>query len=390
MRRKHLLLLCLALACSCLCFLLLDPHAHEVPEPRSEPMRAVVGEAPAVEVPIRALHETAVADKEATEHTDLETTKVSSASPTTTSVEPPSLAKSPPAFIAGTVVVPSEWELKSFQLDFSVYKSHEQLRDIESSELRRIPERADAYSWSLPGVRSGRNEVVVFPTLFSMQFDVGPEGRQDIEIDVPPPSSVEVHVVDALTKAPSRVAWLDHAVLMKEPALEELEMTTNPFEQLTMQSSWWRTFQENEGKAGVFRFKAPQGSLVWLQTRDTAFSGAATNRTDTFRALEPGRNKLELFINNDVGGFILRAKDGEKFVSWPTDCTVDAEAVDGAGTVQVWDDDGARGHRAFVSVPGKYRCQLSKIKGFASLDPFEVEVLEGTFKQVTVELKREP
>jgi hypothetical protein len=382
------MLLGFALFGSCLCFMLFIPSAPEVSEPRSNPVRDVVGKATSADVPIRELHETAGVDTHVTEQAERKKTEVASASPTTTILEPPPLAKSPPAFIAGTVLVPGDWGLKSFQIEFSVYKSHDHLRDIQSGEMERVPGRADAFSWSLPGVRAGRYEVVVSPTLFSMEFDVGPEGRQDIEIEVPPPSSVEVHVVDALTKAPSRVAWLDHAVFMREPAFEELEMTKSPFEQWTMHRSWCRAFQENDKRDGLFRFKAPQGSWVWLQTRDTAWNGATTNTTDTFRELEPGRNKLELFTN-DAGGFVLRAKDGEGFISWPADCSVEAEAVDGAGTVQVWDDDGARGHRAFVSLPGRYRCRLSKIEGFAPLDPFEVEVLEGKFNEVAVELKRE-
>ncbi len=148
MRRKHLLLLCLTLACSSLCFVLLDPHAHEVPEPRSEPMRAVVGEAPAVEVPIRERHEAAVGANGATKQADIEKAEVASASPPTATVERPSLANSAPAFIAGTVVVPSEWELKSLWLEFDVpaasrrSRSRARGRPVQSSRENLSP-RAD-------------------------------------------------------------------------------------------------------------------------------------------------------------------------------------------------------------------------------------------------------
>ena len=128
---------------------------------------------------------------------------------------------------------------------------------------------------------------------------------------------------------------------------------------------------------------------MWLRSRGTMWNGASKTATNTFRDLASGRNRFELFTS-DAGGFVLHAKDGEDMIDWPPECAVEAEATDGAGTVQVWDDDGARGHRAFVNVPGKYRCRLSKIKGFALLDPFEVEVRDGEFNQVTVQLKREP
>jgi len=380
MRRKHLVLLGFALSLACLCFLLSQPSPPEAQAPPNGSTREVLEATPSVELP-RALH--ARVDSTPTEKTNVEITEVASAPPTTTILEPPSLPKSARALIAGTVVVPREWELRNFSLQIDDPKSRTFWRAIESNEMQAVSGRADTFSWSLPGATAGRYRVGVLPTLFTVELDVGPEGRQDIEIDVPPPSSVEVHVVDALSKAPSRLAWLDWWVLMNSHDVEQVVTTQDPFEQM-MQQCGWGSSKENDMKTGVFRFNAPQGSSLRLGTR----SNGTLRTTDTFRELQPGRNEFELFTS-DAGGFVLRAKDGEEFINWPPDCTVEAEAIDGAGTVQVWDDDGARGHRAFVSLPGRYHCRLSKIKGFALLDPFEVEVLEGKFKQVTVELRRE-
>jgi hypothetical protein len=110
--------------------------------------------------------------------------------------------------LAGTLVVPREWELGNFELSFSLLDTplagFEGRFSIGRDAMQSIDEPASVFTWSAGDVQPGRYKASLDEPGFSVGLVVGPEGPpRTALVEVPPPAEVRVRCVEANTGLPA-------------------------------------------------------------------------------------------------------------------------------------------------------------------------------------------
>ncbi len=109
--------------------------------------------------------------------------------------------------LEGTQVLPPEWKLAHFSLFFWHLdpppdgKQHHS--NVSSERMQRIDDPSGTYTWQAGDVFPGRYSLQIHQLGYSMLVEVGPDGRRDVLMTVPPPGSVSVQVT---VHAPAREA----------------------------------------------------------------------------------------------------------------------------------------------------------------------------------------
>jgi hypothetical protein len=226
----------------------------------------------------------------------------------------------------------------------------------------------DGRWWADP-VPPGRYYFRLAPWTWLQAVDVGPRGCTDVQLVVPPPCDVEVHLVDGSGRpipAGGDLHW--H---VKSPEVERelpfcAESRSTPC-----------------AGPGVYRFRAPVGTLVVGLWDDILYA------EDTEVELRPGGlNGIDLKAvwNLSVD---LAFKEGAMPV--PADPgfsdRIQVTPLGGDGKLECCGDGDPC--RLWVTTPGRYRVSFpAAIEGYEPVAPIEVEVAAGRIARVEVQLKR--
>ena len=270
------------------------------------------------------------------------------------------------ASASGTLYVPEAWQTSKLQLSLELLDTplggrapHRTLR-CSKTELERAG--FDAYVWTDSGLQVGRYELSVFMPQFSFVFEVPSGGRTGIELTVPPPVALLVHVVDDATGQPEDAGQLNWHPAWPEGVRGGVLATA-----------------EHIGP-GEFRILAPAAEVelmlsVWnYQPYDA--------RVD----LSSGVSEHTIRLQKGCG-FELSMKDGETPIAFSEDWYPEIETVYGNGRATLT-QFGAFERKTMVSDPGTYALEMPQIPGYESIPKQTIEVSAGQFTKHVVALVR--
>jgi hypothetical protein len=227
----------------------------------------------------------------------------------------------------------------------------------------------DEGTWSAGLVLPGRYFLLFRDWSYAAAIDVGPQGTTDASIVVPPPCDVEVHLVDAESGAPV-------------PDGHDLWWCVRAADVGSEVGLPWRCERDvPSASPGVYRFRAPQGTLV------LDFYSDLRSSEETEVALKPGANRIELRVAPNLRiDFELR--DGT--IPVPADAAfsdrIKVAALTGDGELSCCGE----GDPCVVwfTKPGRYRVTFPEIEGYEPIAPVEVEVAAGSIARVEIALRR--
>jgi len=273
---------------------------------------------------------------------------------------PPELMLAP---LAGTVVLPREWEVDRPQLQAKFLDTP---LDGENAyryqnNLLRAPGAEDTFLWDLGDVQTGRYHLVVSQVEYAVAIDLGPEGATDVELVVPPPVTLRVFPRDTRTGEPAeleRLLWC-----CKRPEGSR----SFGFERV-----------DREPGTDAFEFRVPRMEIELFVSPGRYLS---QNLTVDARAEE---NVVTLEVS-PASAIVVRLRASDTPVPWPSQTWPVETDLEGPGTMR------SRGHRDgglwfTLSEPGPYRFQPPTIDGFEPPDPVTFDAVEGETVEVFVDL----
>lgn len=268
--------------------------------------------------------------------------------------------------LSGRLILPREWGLNTFHLNLELLGAPLDGGDgrirIQPSQFERVGRSKDTFAFDVGEVLVGQYKATLSELEYSIVFDLGPEGRSDVMIEVPPPAEITVRVVDSTT---GQVADIDR--LNWNPVRPKEAMGGG------LNSAERRADEED------FRLTVPRGP-VHISTHSDMYGWTG----EDVDALDGAEIVLEVA---PVPRAILRLVDGETAVPWPRDDYGKGEAVDGSGRL------GSRGQREGalhfnVTEAGRYRLNIPEINGFEPHPPVELDLVAGELVEHVVELVR--
>jgi len=271
--------------------------------------------------------------------------------------------------IGGEIVLPAAWKIEMFLLCANLLDRNlgEQAtnRSIASTSMERDEEQPEIWRWRLEEAQPGRYELQLFPIQHRISLEVGPAGREDIVIEVPPPGEVRVRVVDAATgleAAVDRVMWSG----------------TRPrwVRSSTMTGAEW-----NAG-ARHWEFRAPQGEVI------VGADGGGYYGMDEVVQVGPEPVEVTLTVDRDWR-IELRLTDGSTPIPWPPGVQVEILADPNGEPGLAWGGDSLV-YEILVEEPGTYRLAVPDIPGYEPIPEQEVYVGESGLAELEIELVRTP
>jgi hypothetical protein len=270
--------------------------------------------------------------------------------------------------IAGVVRVPKAWKEETCLLTVELLDPA-----LDGSETRqtvllasaRSEEEFEIFEWRLESVQPGRYRIGLHEPPFTVSLVVGSEGRNDIEIVLPPPARVSVRIIDVAT---GKDAQVDN--IHWHPTWPE-----------GVSGGGLESVDRNES-SGRFEFDAPETPI-----EISAFDPVYTHCERTV-ALTSGLNEVILEVERACG-MVLRVLDGESPLAWRNEWDIQPRRVDGDGYSNSWSGH-PRGRFVGVSVPGRYRFEFPTLYGYEPVPEQEVLVEAGRLTEHAIRLVRKP
>lgn len=267
---------------------------------------------------------------------------------------------------AGTLIVPTEWGLERFQLEFELLDPSLGSRDSrmtsESGSMTRdAPER---YRWSVGMVQAGRYEVRLGELGYSVVLEVSVTGSMDHRIEVPPPCEILVSCVDeetGLEITKQRVSW--HCAV---PA--GVRAWSN-------EDAIW------DAASRRWRIRAPIGPVLLQTTGD--------DYVNVYNTVEAGAGQNEVCLRlARLTGLELVLRDGETELPWIEDMEATLDPLEGQEAYL----SSRLGDGTFTflrKTPGNYELRVAPIAGYAKIAPTVVRLEKGVVTRHVVELVRQ-
>lgn len=273
----------------------------------------------------------------------------------------------PSARLSGLVIVPEAWGITSFYLAFELLDT-----PLDGSDGRNVVYMGDlelvepgTYAWDLGQVQVGTHKLTFSAAEYSILVELGPVGRYDVVLEIPPPVDVAVFIRDEVTGESADVQYL--LWNCKRPA----GVSGGGMERAVraLDSDW-------------FRLRVPDNTEVEVSIMNQEY----LDIRESFLAEEG----LEVILETRKAGSVLvELRDGSVPIPWPQDDYGDVEHLDGEGQMGVSGRSGT-GLWFTVSGPGLYRVQIPKVPGFENHEPVDVDVVGGEKTVVVVSLTRIP
>jgi len=282
------------------------------------------------------------------------------------------LLDAPPVFetapAAGTVHVAREWRarramvvLELLDTPLNGFPDH---LTFQASQAPSTRTGYDAFRWESNGLQVGRYELELHEPPFSIVVEVPPGGRDDLDLVLPPPVELTVHVVNDETGRDVDTDQLHWAPRRPEGVLG------GGLEQA-------RRAPDGRG----YRIRAP---AVEVDLHMWAWEYQPCSET-----VDLGRGVREHTLRLKPGcGLTLRMLDGETPVGFPPDWGGKPESVDGDGKPSLM-QQGDFERKFMVTQPGTYSIQPPTVPGYLPPPAQTIEVFPGEFTAVVVALERE-
>ncbi len=288
--------------------------------------------------------------------------------------------------LAGTMVLPEEWQLTNFTLTAQPQNASEQAASmpysLHSSEMEKIA--GNTYAFKFKPLQIGKYRLELPALKYATTLELTDEGLVDFEFKIPPPVEILVTVLDELTgeRAEVRqVQWscatveglaLFPPILFSPREYEafNVDSTISPFNS--------RSRDDRGEDAGVFRLVVPETLVVITHLLTQASDYQIPSHT--FQARAGGEFTLRV---RSTCSATITLLDGDTKVPWPQSEFYTAEQIDGDGV--------ATAIAGFLraDTPGRYSIEIPKIRGFEPHAAVEVEFRQGETRELTVQLIRE-
>ena len=267
---------------------------------------------------------------------------------------------------AGTLVVPTEWNLAEFTLGFDLLDvalgGWDGRFSIDRSGMRAEDDPPTTYRWHSPGAQPGRYSVQLRELTFTVEIEVGEGGLSDARIEVPSPAEVRVRCVDAGTGSD----------------VTDGELSWNCVRQVggTCNSARW------DAELDRWTFRAPIGEIVL----DPSVPGYDF-QWQTVR-VEPGINDFVLRLVRSTGLTPI-LMDGKDEIAWDDDAMLTLVAAEGQQDSLSSSSGGGR-ITLFKREPGLYRLKVPDIPGYEPVPEALVHLEKGVIQEYVIELRRSP
>jgi len=282
---------------------------------------------------------------------------------------PPELVLAP---LAGTVVVPAEWNLDTFQLtaefDGTSPDGRDGERELSMSDMKKLTEK-DAWAFQFGELPTGTYlleldgggwpELVEYP----LQVTLDPAGLLNVRLEVPPPATVVIRLVDPASGEVAGITSIHWGALPTSSDYARSLLTIT-----------------RDDEAGRFEFLAPIG---WISV------GAFGNGYDSLREkveIHVGQNEFRFELERDCPLVILLL-DGEAPVPFPEDYYPDPEHLDGEGRLLYTSSSGA-GFKTGLNKPGRYVFDIPEVPGFEPIPQQTITVKRGEQTKHVIQLVR--
>ncbi len=278
--------------------------------------------------------------------------------------DPPDMPQRVP--LSGTLIVSPEWGAVEPSLTIESLDGHEvganRVVTIEFEKL--VPLSPGLFRFDSGAVAPGRHSAAILPWYSHAVFDIGREGRDDLQIAIPDPADVEIAFVDGESEeriTPGYVYW----ACAWPDGVNRGGKGVAP-----------------DGEAGVFRFRAPSGPIDVSVSPDVY--------TDGERRIEagPGRNAITLRLHRGCGVWLRFRVDGRPAPPGPLLGKARIRAVGHEGRLGESHSSANSGHIEMrVSTPGLYEVTLRETPGYRRPEPIRVEIPPGEFVERTIDLE---
>jgi len=269
--------------------------------------------------------------------------------------------------LEGTVLVSAEWGLGSLSL---------QLAPGGWAGARgRVPLRANAeetategrreWRFRFPGVQSGTWRLSTEdPALgIDAEVEIGPDSCGPLEIDVPRPAFLTLHVLDeatGLAPATGKLHW------------KYADRTESPIQPVST--------PEDRGPAANMLIAAARPiEIVWHDGRVHRL----LERID----LRPGEQQATLRVPRSCG-IVVRCFDGERQIRLPALSRTDVSTPGGERVIAPRSMPGLD-YSIHVPEPGRYVLRVPRLVGYAEIGPITCDVAPGEYAEVRIDLVRE-
>ncbi len=188
--------------------------------------------------------------------------------------------------LSGTLVIPDEWGEPEVSLGIYLREPTWARDPVTDPRIQLEGKRWSAFDI----VPNGIYTVQVDPFTYRAEIQTGPQGRRDVRIEIPPPASVVLQVLDDETRQP---AELDRI--------------------------WWGcvypTRTETAVGKGRFEFRAPQGTIVIGQRQLLG----PYYYEEFERTLDSPAERITVLVMHKAGVRLLLVDQGRTIGLWDTD-----------------------------------------------------------------------
>lgn len=272
--------------------------------------------------------------------------------------------------VSGTIEIKGSWKDEPFTLELRAKRRAGLPFDMISADLKRsdmepVSDEPRILRWKANGLVPATCVASILEFSFREEFDVGPSGRADVELQVGECGDLVCRFVDARgrdVEPLSFVRWIVGSAGDPYCGLFFVEDSI-----VTMPS---------EDRPILRRLRVPigQGTPYMYDTEWTLVDCSPVE-------VHPGTNEFTFHVRHACGIELLLTCEGTR-IAWPNSGDCDVEAIDGDGEARRSADE------ILVTLPGRYRVTLPEIPGFETVPPFEVDIAEGPYAERVVELHR--
>jgi len=274
-----------------------------------------------------------------------------------------------PAFsrLGGTLFVPPEWRETSPLLSLAPH--HIELLpeprklSLPLSTLRAIGEKPGLYAWECGSLMNGTWVAAIEPFGVAQSIEVGPAGRDDVALVVPPPADLRLECVDAITGLP--IPGTDYGLALATPGDAAARGVG-------------RRLQRGAGVNPLWT-RVPVGTL----DVDVDPAGYAPLRQSV--VVPPGGAAVKLRCWRDLG-IKVRWTEGDAAIEQKAGRATEVIDADGNDVLVNVPDSWPRGMTLELARPGRHRVVFPKLRGYQAIAPVEVEARAGEYVELKVEL----
>lgn len=271
--------------------------------------------------------------------------------------------------LEGTLLLPDEWALDEYALDFELLDTPRGGGDgrfsLERGAMQPVGGSPGLYRWTAPAAQPGRYDVELRALGWHAVITVPLEGMRDARVVVPPPCEVLVRCLDHETGA--------------EVTSEQVTWYCAMPEGIKGWSNEDATWDEVLGR---YRIRCPQGEIVIR-----GGGGKTYAYSEETIQVHAGENSAVLRLEHSTSLKVL-LRDSDVEIPWDDEHYPTLEPAEGQAGLHSWSSGGGQ-ITLHQKEPGRYLLKVPVIPGYRLVPDTEVRLEKGKVIEHVVQLVRE-